>query len=96
MLALVADCTEENRLDIGTINSLGLTMPSPAYLIGMVLFSILGYAAYRFGKTSSRPVVKWIGIALMLFTYLVDETWLLYAIGTALCIGAYLYREQEP
>ncbi len=70
-------------------------MPTPAYLFGMILFSILGYAAYRIGKTSSRPKVKWIGVAMMFYPYLVDETWILYVVGSALCIGAYLYREQE-
>lgn len=82
-------------MDTGSLNALGLSMLTPAYLIGMILFSFLGYAAYRIGKTSSRPKVKWIGVAMMFYPYLVDETWVLYVVGVALCMGAYLYREQE-
>lgn len=31
---------------------------------------------------------------MMFYPYLVEETWVLYFVGIALCVGAYLYREQ--
>jgi len=31
-------------------------------------------------------------VALMLYPYAISETWLLYAVGTALCVGVYVYR----
>lgn len=70
-------------------------LPSPAALFGSFVFGIIGYAAYRYGKKSggTRPML--IGVALMLYTFFVDETWLIYAIGAALCLGLYIFREQR-
>lgn len=76
-----------------TAQDLGLTLPSAAYIIGAVLFGIIGFVAYRYGKKTTRPHTKWIGIALMLYPYVISETWMLYAVGTALCVGLYWYRE---
>jgi hypothetical protein len=78
---------------MGTFESLGLTLPSPAYLAGAILFGIIGYAAYRYGKKSSLPAPKWIGVTLMLYPYAVSTTWLLYLVGVGLCIGLYFFRD---
>jgi tryptophan-rich sensory protein len=78
--------------EIAELQSLGLTLPSPAYLIGAILFGCVGIAAYRIGKKSSRPATKWLGVALMFFPYVVSETWMLYTVGAALCAAAYYYR----
>jgi hypothetical protein len=80
--------------ELKTLETMGLTLPSPAYLVGAILFGIIGYAAYRYGKKSSRQTVKWIGIALMLYPYAISETWLLYAVGSALCLGIYVFRSK--
>jgi hypothetical protein len=79
--------------DLNTLTSLGLALPSPAYLFGLILFGITGYAAYRYGKKAGLEKPKWIGVALMLYPYAVSETWLLYAIGSGLCVGLYVYRK---
>jgi drug/metabolite transporter (DMT)-like permease len=34
-----------------------------------------------------------IGLVLMVYPYFVSQTWLLYAIGAALCIGLYGLRD---
>ena len=79
--------------DLAALQSLGFELPSPAYLVGALLFGILGYAAYRFGKKLPDSTIKWLGIALMLYPYVISETWQLYAIGTALCAAlVYLRR----
>ena len=78
--------------ELNTLGSLGLSLPTPAYLIGAILFGLIGFAAYRYGKRLSLNKVKWIGVALMLYPYAISETWLLYAVGTALCAGVYVYR----
>ena len=78
--------------DLHNLESLGLALPSPAYLFGILFFGLAGYAAYRYGKKAGLPAPKWIGIAMMLYPYAVSETWLLYAAGTGLCLGLYLYR----
>jgi hypothetical protein len=79
--------------NLETLQSLGLSVPTPAYLFGILLFSIIGFAAYRYGKKASLPTAKWLGIALMLYPYVVSETWLLYAVGAALCAGLYVFRK---
>ncbi|HEV7616639.1 MAG TPA: hypothetical protein VGO51_00885 [Burkholderiaceae bacterium] len=79
--------------ELNTLQSFGFTLPSPAYIAGAILFGIIGYAAYRYGKKAALNTPKWIGIALMLYPYAVSETWLLYVVGGGLCIGLYLFRE---
>ena len=76
--------------NLTALEALGFTVPSTAYLIGIVIFGIVGYVAYRYGKKRSLPVTKWIGIALMLYPYAISATWLLYFVGAGLCVGAYL------
>lgn len=78
--------------DLKALESMGFTLPGPAYLIGAILFGIIGYAAYRHGKKASAATTKWIGIALMLYPYAISETWLLYAVGGGLCLGLYISR----
>lgn len=75
------------------IESLGFTLPTPAYLFGAILFGLIGFAAYRYGKKTSRPHAKWIGVALMLYSYVASETWMMYVVGAGLCVGLYWFRE---
>ena len=75
---------------LATLESMGFTLPSRAYLIGAILFSIIGYAGYRYGKKTSLRTTKWVGIALMLYPYVISETWLMYTVGAGLCIGLYV------
>lgn len=79
--------------DLNTLGALDLTLPTPAYLIGAILFGIAGLAAYRYGKKRSRPYPKWIGVGLMLYPYAVSETWMLYAIGVGLCAALYFFSD---
>lgn len=74
--------------DLSAIQDLGM-LPTPAYLAGLILFSIIGYAAYRFGKKAGRPRIKWLGVALMLFPYATPQTWQLYLVGGALSAALY-------
>jgi hypothetical protein len=78
--------------ELKTLDSMGFTMPSPAYIFGAIVFGIIGYAAYRYGKKLSLTTTKWLGIALMLYPYAISETWQLYAVGASLCIGLYVWR----
>lgn len=80
--------------ELRAIESLGLTLPSPAYLFGALLFGIVGFAAYRYGKKAARSSTRWTGFTLMVYPYAVSETWLLYALGTALCAGLYWLHRQ--
>ena len=72
---------------LSTLQSLGLELPSPAYIFGAILFGLIGFAAYRHGRKTGRKPTLWIGVALMLYPYLISPTWLLYGVGAALCAG---------
>jgi hypothetical protein len=63
--------------------ALGLELPSPAYLAGLLLFGIVGLVAWRRGRKTEKPTLKWAGLAMMLYPYAVPQTWLLWLIGTA-------------
>lgn len=76
------------------LQALGITLPTPAYIFGAILFGIIGYGAWRYGKKKSRKYVKWLGVALMLYPYAVPSTWMLYVIGLGLCGACYYYRDR--
>jgi hypothetical protein len=76
--------------NLAALETLGITLPSTAYIIGIVIFGIVGFVVYRYGKRMSLQATKWIGVALMLYPYAVSTTWLLYLVGAGLCVVAYL------
>lgn len=78
--------------NIKQLEAIGFSLPTPAYIFGLILFGIFGYAAYRYGKKTSHDVCKWLGIALMLYPYAVSETWQLYAVGAVLSAGIFVFR----
>lgn len=78
--------------ELKALDAMGFSMPSPAWLVGSFIFSIIGFAAWRYGKKLSLDAVKWIGVVLMFYSYFVSDTWLLFAIGTGLCFALYFYR----
>ena len=71
----------------------GLDLPSPAYIIGALLFGIVGWIAWRHGRRASLGKPKWIGVALMLFPYATPQTWLMYLVGSALSVWLYFVWE---
>ncbi|HSC62282.1 MAG TPA: hypothetical protein VLD35_01505 [Caldimonas sp.] len=75
-----------------TFKELGLKLPSPLYLAGVVVFGLIGLVAYYHGKRLGRSRMRWVGLALMLYPYAVWQTWLLYLVGTGLSIAAWLDR----
>ena len=79
--------------DATALLSSGFDLPTPAWLAGAIIFSFIGLAAWRYGKKADKPMTKWIGLALMLYSYATAETWLLYAVGVGLCAGLYVFRD---
>ncbi len=77
---------------ISSLNTLGLTLPGPGYLFGSVVFGLIGLAAFRDGRKNERRLSLWIGVALMLYPYAIEQTWLLYLVGAALCAGLWWDR----
>ena len=78
---------------LSALQSLGLTLPSPAYILGAIVFGLVGFVAYRRGKANGRKATLWLGVALMVYPYAVSSTLWLYALGLALCAGLYLDRD---
>jgi hypothetical protein len=70
---------------VSQLQAMGLTLPSPAYIFGVLLFSLLGMAAWMVGKRKQKATTKWLGVALMFYPYAVSQTALLYLVGVALC-----------
>ena len=68
------------------------TWPTPAYLFGAIVFGLAGMAAFRYGRKSGQARPVWIGVALMVFPYLVSSTAWLYVIGAALCAALFIAR----
>ena len=75
--------------ELKNLQSLGLVLPNPAYLLGALVFGLIGYVAFRRGRKTSTAALTWIGVALMIYPYAVSQTWLLWTVGVALC--AWLY-----
>lgn len=85
----VRECSSPMN-NLNNFESLGLVLPSPAYLLGAILFGLVGYVAFRYGRRSENPPLTWTGVALMAYPYAVSQTWLLWVIGAALCGWVYL------
>ena len=45
--------------DLKNLESLGLVLPTPAYMAGAILFGIVGYLAFRRGRKTSRATLTW-------------------------------------
>ncbi len=78
--------------DLNSLQSLGFELPSPAYLIGAVVFGLIGLVAFRYGRKNERRITMWLGVALMVYPYGISATWLLYVVGVALCAGMFFDR----
>jgi hypothetical protein len=79
--------------ELATLKSMGLELPSPAYIVGAIAFGLVGVWAWYSGRRQQRPRRKWLGVALMFYPYLVWQTWLLYGVGAALCASLYFDRD---
>jgi len=90
MGAGAGELSMQNSLEALTAS--GLELPSPAYLAGVIVFSLIGMVAYYCGKRRGRPRMRWAGVALMLYPYAVWQTWPLYVVGAGLSIAVWLDR----
>jgi len=59
-------------------------MPDPSTLFVIIVFSAVGLAAFRHGKSKNNIVCLLLGIALMVYPYFVEGLTLNLLIGAAL------------
>jgi len=59
---------------------------SPGYILGNIIFSLIGFAAWRYASKLQNYRQITIAIILMIFPYFIDDLWFLYGIGTTLTI----------
>ena len=67
-------------LDVGSL----LGSISVATIVIAIVFSIVGYAAFRYGRKNGESKPLMIGIALMAYGYFVSNPWVSLGIGAAL------------
>ncbi len=79
------------RESLALLESLGITLPTPAYLFGALAFGIIGMVLFWKGRRRRNMQVKWIGVVLMLYPYVVWGTVMVYAVGSLLCGAAMWY-----
>ncbi|MFQ3220646.1 MAG: hypothetical protein ACI8R9_002448 [Paraglaciecola sp.] len=55
-----------------------------ALLLWGVVFSSIGLGYFVYGKKQTNPLVRYTGVALILFPYFIDSSTLLVLVGLAL------------
>jgi hypothetical protein len=72
-----------------------LAMPSftGAVIAANLLFGSIGFVAFIYGKRMHFWKPMLIGLTLMAYTYFVENTILLFGIGTVLTISLFLWRD---
>jgi hypothetical protein len=70
-----------------------IELPPPGVLLGSLIFGLIGFAAFMYGKKAARWRPLAIGTALMVYPYFIDREWLLWTIGVTLCVALYVFRE---
>jgi len=61
-----------------------------AWIIWASLFSLIGFAVFRYGRKQQHGAATIVGIALMAYPSFVDNTWLLVAIGVVLLAALFV------
>jgi hypothetical protein len=65
---------------------------SLATILLAVLFGLVGFAAFRYGRKNAEPRPLFLGIALMAYGYFVTNAWVSLAIGSLLTLLIFFPR----
>jgi hypothetical protein len=65
---------------------------SLATIIIAVVFGLVGFAAFRYGRKNGEPRPLVIGIALMAYGYFVSNAWISLGIGAVLTLLLFVPR----
>lgn len=88
-------------METGQLNSLlsssGLITASGSFnwanIIGGLIFSIIGFGAFRYGRKENSMKPMGIGIVLMAYPLFVSNTFFLYGIGIVLTGALFFWRD---
>jgi hypothetical protein len=69
-----------------------LSSISPATIFWAIVFGLIGFAAFRYGKKNGEPRQLFLGIALMAYGYFVSDPWISLAIGAVLTLLLFFPR----
>jgi len=70
-----------------------MQMPSATVLFASLLFGTVGFAAFVYGKKAMRWQPMAVGVVLMVYPYFIENALLLYAIGIALSVSLFMFRD---
>jgi len=65
---------------------------SPATLGLAIVFGLVGFAAFRYGKQNGEMRPLFLGIALMAYGYFVSNAWVSFGIGSLLTLLLFFPR----
>ena len=68
-------------------------MPEPSVLFAGVLFSSIGFAAFWYGRKQGKWAPMAFGAGLVLITFVIPDTTLLYVAGIVLCAAMFYFRD---
>ncbi len=57
---------------------------SPGNIFVAIVFSLVGFSAYLYGKRNAEPRPLVIGVVLMLYGYFVSNPWVSFGVGVLL------------
>lgn len=69
------------------------SLPTPAALVAMLLFSGIGFVAFSYGRKMERWPLAIGGVVLMVYPYFINRAWLLWALGVAICGAMYWFKD---
>lgn len=68
-------------------------MPTPSAFFALLLFGLIGSAAFIYGKKAGKVSPLLLGSALVIYPFFVSQTWLLYGLGFVLTGALFVLRE---
>ena len=69
-------------------------MPTPEAVFAIIVFSIIGFAAFRSGKREADWKGMVIGVVLMVYPYFVENAWALWLVGIGLTAAWFCTKER--
>ncbi len=64
-----------------------------AALFAGILFSGIGFIAFRYGRKQNSVQAMVIGVVLMVYPYFIANAIIMWLIGVALIAGLFLFRD---